>query len=81
MLGATLLRAERLVWALSGGTFPLALGVMQILALDLGTDTLSATALGAEPPAKHLLEGPPVRGRLMNATVLRSRPEPIPPSC
>ena len=59
------------VWALSGGSFPLALGVMQILALDLGTDTLSAVALGAEPPAKHLLDGPPVRGRLMNRTVLR----------
>lgn len=60
-----------LVWALSGGQFPLALGVLQIIALDLGTDTLSATALGAEPPAKHLLDGPPVRGRLMNGTVLR----------
>jgi len=60
-----------LVWALSGGRFPLALGVLQILALDLGTDTLSAVALGAEPPARHLLDGPPVRGRLMNGTVLR----------
>jgi magnesium-transporting ATPase (P-type) len=60
-----------LVWALSGDTFPLALGVMQILALDIGTDTLSAVALGAEPPARHLLEGPPVHGRLMNRTVLR----------
>ena len=60
-----------LVWALSGGQFPLALGVLQIIALDLGTDTLSAVALGAEPPAKHVLEGPPVRGRLMNGTVLR----------
>jgi len=60
-----------LVWALSGGQFPLALGVLQILALDLGTDTLSAVALGAEPPAKHLLDGPPIRGRLMNRTVLR----------
>ena len=59
------------VWALSGGQFPLALGVLQILALDLGTDTLSAVALGAEPPAKHLLDGPPVRGRLLNGTVLR----------
>ena len=49
----------------------LALGVLQILALDLGTDTFSAVALGAEPPAKHLLDGPPVSGRLMNATVLR----------
>lgn len=60
-----------LVWALSGGQFPLALGVLQILALDLGTDTFSAVALGAEPPARHLLDGPPVRGRLMNGTVLR----------
>lgn len=59
------------VWALSGGQFPLALGVLQIIALDLGTDTLSAVALGAEKPAKHLLEGPPVGGRLMNGTVLR----------
>lgn len=63
--------APFLVWALSGGYFPLALGVLQIIALDLGTDTLSAVALGAEPPAKHLLEGPPVHGRLMNRTVLR----------
>jgi magnesium-transporting ATPase (P-type) len=59
------------VWALTGGTFPLALGVLQILALDIGTDTLSAVALGAEPPARHLLTGPPVSGRLMNGTVLR----------
>ena len=63
--------APFVVWALSGGTFPLALGVMQILALDLGTDTASAVALGAERPGRHLLDGPPVRGRLMNRTVLR----------
>ena len=60
-----------LVWALSGGRFPLALGVLQILALDIGTDTLSAVALGAEPPGQHLLEGPPISGRLLNRTVLR----------
>jgi magnesium-transporting ATPase (P-type) len=60
-----------IVWAMSGGRFPLALGVLQILALDLGTDTLSAVALGAEPPAAHLLEGPPVSGRLLNQTVMR----------
>ena len=59
-----------LVWGLSGGSFPLALGVLQIIALDLGTDTLSAVSLGAEPPARHLLSGPPVRGRLLNRTVL-----------
>ena len=59
------------VWALSGGSFPLALGVLQILALDIGTDTMSAVALGAEPPARHLLKGPPVSGHLLNRTVLR----------
>ncbi len=59
------------VWMLSGGRFPLALGVLQILALDIGTDTLSAVALGAEPPSGHLLDGPPVQGKLMNRTVLR----------
>jgi calcium-translocating P-type ATPase len=59
------------IWVLSGGEFPLALGVLQILALDIGTDTLSAVALGAEPPGAHLLDGPPVSGKLMNRTVLR----------
>lgn len=59
------------LWAISGGSFPLALGVLQILALDIGTDTMSAVALGAEPPARHLLDGPPVSGRLLNRTVLR----------
>jgi magnesium-transporting ATPase (P-type) len=60
-----------LVWALSGGRFPLALGVLQILALDLGTDTLSAVALGAEPPAPETLSRPPITGRLLNRTVAR----------
>lgn len=59
------------VWALSGGRFPLALGVLQILAIDLGTDTLSATALGAEPPAGDILRRPPITGRLFNRTVAR----------
>ena len=58
-----------IVWALSAGHFPLALTVMQILALDIGTDTASATALGAEPPSAHVLAGPPVAGRLLNHTV------------
>jgi len=60
-----------LVWALSAGRIPLALGVLQILVLDLGTDTLSAVALGAEPPSAHVLDRPPVRGRLLDATVAR----------
>jgi magnesium-transporting ATPase (P-type) len=58
-----------LVWALSGGRFPLAIGVLQILALDLGTDTLSAVALGAEPAERHVLDRPPARGRFLDRRV------------
>jgi magnesium-transporting ATPase (P-type) len=61
--------APFLLWALSGGRFPLALGVMQILALDLGTDTLPATALGAERAGARVLDHPPVSGRLLDRTV------------
>lgn len=63
--------APLLVWALSGGQIPLALSVMQILALDIGTDTLSAVALGAEPPGRGVLDRPPVSGRLLDRTVAR----------
>ena len=47
------------VWALSGARFPLALGVLQILFLDLGTDLLPALALGVERPTPGLLDRPP----------------------
>jgi magnesium-transporting ATPase (P-type) len=58
------------VWALSGGTIPLALSVMQILVLDLATDTFSAVALGAEPPPPGTLASTtPVRGRLLDRLV------------
>jgi magnesium-transporting ATPase (P-type) len=59
------------VWAVSGSRIPLALGVLQILALDIGTDTLPAVALGGEPPSPHALARPPVRGRLLDSRVLR----------
>ena len=59
------------VWGVSGGRIPLALGVLQILALDIGTDTLSAVALGAEPPSRRVLDHPPVRGHLLDRTVAR----------
>ncbi len=59
------------VWALSGGRFPLALGVLQVLALDLVTDTLPAVALGDEPPAPDVLERGPVRGRLLDRRTAR----------
>ena len=57
------------LWALSGSRIPLALGVLQILALDIGTDTLPAAALGAEEPRAHVLDLPPVSGRLLDRSV------------
>ena len=47
------------LWALSGGRFPLALGVLQVLCLDVGTDILPAVALGAEPSSLRALSQPP----------------------
>ncbi|TQJ36659.1 cation-translocating P-type ATPase [Arthrobacter sp. SLBN-122] len=58
------------IWALSGGHFPLALGVLQILALDIGTDLLPALALGAEPPGRHVLARPPERRHLMDRRLI-----------
>jgi magnesium-transporting ATPase (P-type) len=58
--------APFVVWALSGGRFPLAIGVLQVLALDIGTDVLPALALGAEPPAAHVLDRPPIRRHLLD---------------
>jgi magnesium-transporting ATPase (P-type) len=51
-----------LVFALSGALVPLPLTVLQILAIDLGTETLPALALGREPAEPGLMERPP-RGR------------------
>jgi len=50
------------VWGLSGGWFPLAIGVLQVICIDIVTDLLPALALGAEPPSPGLLERP-LRGR------------------
>ncbi len=58
------------IWALSGGHFPLALGVLQILALDIGTDLLPALALGAEPPGRRVLARPPERRHLMDRQLI-----------
>ncbi|PFG40162.1 P-type E1-E2 ATPase [Georgenia soli] len=63
--------APFVAWALTAGNLPLALGVLQILAIDVGTDTISAVALGAEPPSRGLLAGPPVTGALFNGSVAR----------
>jgi calcium-translocating P-type ATPase len=49
------------VFALSGGAVPLPLTVLQILAIDLGTETLPALALGREPAEPGLMNRPPRR--------------------
>jgi calcium-translocating P-type ATPase len=48
-----------LVFALSGGAIPLPLTVLQILAIDLGTEILPALALGREQAEPGLMERPP----------------------
>ncbi len=48
-----------LVFALSGGAIPLPLTVLQILAIDLGTEILPALALGREPAEPGLMSRPP----------------------
>jgi magnesium-transporting ATPase (P-type) len=58
-----------LIWALTANHIPLALGILQILALDIGTDTFSATALGAEPAHRRITEDLPNTGRLLDRKV------------
>jgi magnesium-transporting ATPase (P-type) len=49
------------VWALSGGRIPLMISVLQVLALDIGTDLLPALALGAERPEPGVMDRAPRR--------------------
>jgi len=51
---------------------PLGLTVIQILALDLGTETLPALALGVERPDRHIMRKPPRprNERLLNGSML-----------
>jgi magnesium-transporting ATPase (P-type) len=48
-----------LVFALSGGLVPLGLTVLQILAIDLGTETVPALALGREQAEPGVMRRPP----------------------
>jgi calcium-translocating P-type ATPase len=57
-----------LVFALSGGLIPLALTVVLILAIDLGTETLPALALGREPVEPGTMQRPP---RIRSEGVIR----------
>jgi magnesium-transporting ATPase (P-type) len=58
------------VWALSGGQIPLSLTVLQVLALDIGTDLLPALALGGEPSSRRSMEGPIQNTSLVDRRVL-----------
>jgi magnesium-transporting ATPase (P-type) len=62
--------APFVVWALSGGRFPLALSVLQVLCLDIGTDILPAVALGGELSSLQVLAQPPGGRRLVDFALL-----------
>jgi sodium/potassium-transporting ATPase subunit alpha len=49
-----------IVWMLVPGA-PLAMTVMGVLAVDVGTDLVPAMGLGAEPPERGIMERPPRR--------------------
>ncbi|MGH2880502.1 MAG: cation-translocating P-type ATPase, partial [Solirubrobacteraceae bacterium] len=51
--------APFLVYALGGGAIPLPLTVLQLLAFDVGTETLPALALGREPAEPGLMQRAP----------------------
>lgn len=59
------------VFTVTGGGIPLAISVLQVLALDIVTDLLPALALGAEPSSSRVLDGPPPRRRLVDRAILR----------
>ena len=64
-----------LVFALAGGRIPLPLTVLQILAIDLGTEILPALALGREPAEPGLMERAPRRrteGVIRRAMLVRA---------
>ena len=60
-----------LIWALSGGKFPLAIGVLQVLCLDIATDLLPALALGAEPATDGVLERPLTGRHMIDGSLVR----------
>lgn len=50
-----------LVFALAGGVVPLPLTVLQLLAFDVGTETLPSLALGRDPAEPGIMARPPRR--------------------
>lgn len=60
------------LFLLSGGIIPLALSVMQILSVDLGTDLIPAIGLGKESAEKGVMDQPPrsPKSHLINKNLL-----------
>ena len=58
------------LWGLTGGRLPLAIGVLQVLCLDIVTDLVPALALGAEPPSPGLLDRPLTGRHLVDRALL-----------
>ena len=58
-----------ILFAFSAGRIPIALNVMHVLSVDLGTDIVPALALGAEPPEPGMMSRPP---RNLNEHVIDS---------
>jgi len=61
-----------IVFALAGGAIPLPLTALMILAIDLGTETVPALALGREPGEPDIMRRPPRRrdASLLDRSVL-----------
>ena len=61
-----------IVMLFSRGFIPLPLTVMQVLAIDLGTDMLPAIGLGAEAPEAGIMDRPPRsrKARLLNGPLI-----------
>ena len=63
-----------LVFALAGGAVPLPLTVLQLLAFDVGTETLPALALGQERAEPGIMERPPrARGQSIITRAMLAR--------
>lgn len=58
------------LWGLTGGRLPLAIGVLQVLCLDIVTDLVPALALGAERPSPGLLDRPLTGRHLVDRSLL-----------
>jgi calcium-translocating P-type ATPase len=67
--------APYLVFALGGGAIPLPLTVLQLLAFDVGTETVPALALGREAAEPGIMQRPPRRrseGLIRRSMLLRA---------